>query len=72
MTIREQADRDYHQLERTGFVVRGDLRPEARHAWRCAITGAAHREGVRLDTGEARGQAWAAVNLADGPPDMRR
>jgi hypothetical protein len=70
--IREQARADYAVLERVGYVVRDDLRPEVVRAWRNAVVGHGHRAGVRVDSGEVNGQVWAAVNVVDGPPDTTR
>jgi len=56
-----------------GYVIRRYLRPEAARVWRHAIVGLGHGAGVRVDTGElGAGQAWAALNRADPPPDLRR
>jgi hypothetical protein len=53
-------------------VVRDDLRPEVVRAWRSAIIGHGHGAGFKVDTGElAAGQAWASLNTADPPPDLR-
>jgi hypothetical protein len=71
--VRDLAARDFAALERDGYVIRTDLRPEAAKAWRHAIVGLGHGAGVRVDTGElGAGQAWASINTADPPPDLRR
>ncbi len=71
--MRDLAARDFAALERDGYVIRDGMRPEAAKAWRHAIVGLGHGVGVRVDTGAlADGQAWASLNTADPPPDLRR
>ena len=69
--VRAQAARDFQQLQRAGYVVRDDLRPEVVRAWRSAIIGRAHAAGFKADTGViGKSGAWASINPES--PDMAR